>query len=226
LDLSRLAGLNPAGVICEIMNDDGTMARMPDLEAFAATHDLRILTIADLIAYRLRTERVVRRVEEAELLLAQTRTVWHSFVYESTVDGQQLLALVKGQPAGKDRVLCRMHLGSALVDTFGGAAGSTHALSAAVAAIEAEGTGVIVYLPPATDLATEVKALKRAADASSPHAAPVPQPDGDALREYGLGAQVLRDLGVHRIRLLTNTPRRIAALQGHGLEVVERVPLA
>lgn len=226
VDLARLAGLTPAGVICEIMNEDGTMARMEDLEKFAQIHQLRVLSIADLIAYRLQTERLVRRIESTEIVLERTRSTWHAMVYESTTDRQQLLALVKGDPTKADRVLCRMHAGSALVDTFGTVAGNTHALSRAIDAIEKEGVGALVYLPPATDLRTELAALKHGGEKSAPRTETLTAEDtGDALRDYGLGAQVLRELGIRCIRLLTNTPRRIAALQGHGLEVVERVSL-
>ncbi len=226
VDLARLAGLTPAGVICEIMNDDGTMARMPDLVAFSAEHDIRILTIADLIAYRLQTESVVRRVSEAEIVLARTQTRWHAVVYEEMVEHQQLLALVKGRPAQVGSVLCRVHHGATLADAFGVPVTGRTSLTAAVDAIEREGVGVVVYLPPSSDLRAEIAALNPpfGEEKSSPIAATAGRPLG-LLREYGFGAQVLRDLGVRRLRLLTNNPTRLVGLVGHGLEVVERVAL-
>jgi 3,4-dihydroxy 2-butanone 4-phosphate synthase/GTP cyclohydrolase II len=228
VDLARLAGLNPAGVICEIMNDDGTMARMPDLERFADTHGLRILTIADLIAYRLQTELLVRRLEEEWIVLGQTGTEWRALVYEATLQRQQFLVLVKGEPNSAQPVLCRMHPGSTVVDTFGSAAEGYRNLRRAVERIEREGCGILVYLTPSGDLCSELRAVRaRHQEQSSPMAT-----DGtDArahrgtLREYGLGAQVLRELGLGRIRLLTNNPRKIAGLKGYGLQVVETIAL-
>jgi 3,4-dihydroxy 2-butanone 4-phosphate synthase/GTP cyclohydrolase II len=228
VDLARLAGLKPAGVICEIMNDDGTMARMPDLEVFAAEHGIRVVTIADLIAYRLKTERLVRRMCEMDIVLAQTHSVWHAVVYQGTVQAQQALALVKGSADRADALLCRMHRGSVLADAFGVPhQGAGRSLRAAIQAIEQSGAGVIVYLPALGDLQSELQALEEPPDEkSSPVAASGSQAEGGLLREYGLGAQVLRDLGVTRIRLLTNSPRRIVGLQGYGLEVVGSLPLA
>jgi 3,4-dihydroxy 2-butanone 4-phosphate synthase / GTP cyclohydrolase II len=218
VDLARLAGLNPAGVICEIIRDDGTMARMPDLESFATEHGLRILTIADLISYRLQTERLVRAVEEAEITLDQTGTSWRSIVYESTVDERQILALVKGELSGKDWILCRMHAGSTLADTFSSTRSEGRRnLLLSIDAIEREGRGIIVYLPPRGNLAHELEAWQerkaRAVDETQARA------HGGTLREYGLGAQVLRDLGLRKLRLLTNSPRKIAGVEGFGLEV-------
>jgi len=226
VDLARLAGLTPAGVICEIMNDDGTMARMPDLVAFSAEHGIRILTIADLIAYRLQTESVVRRISEAEIVLARTQTRWHAVVYEEMVEHRQLLALVKGRPAQVGSVLCRVHHGATLADAFGVPVTGRTSLTAAVDAIEREGVGVVVYLLPSSDLRAEIAALNPplGEEKSSPIAAEPGRPLGP-LREYGFGAQVLRELGVRRLRLLTNNPTRLVGLVGHGLEVVERVAL-
>jgi len=228
VDLARLAGLTPAGVICEIMNDDGTMARMPDLEVFAKEHDLRILTIADLIRYRLQNERLVSRVEESDLVLDRTNTSWRAIVYETSVDDRQILALVRGPVCSDRPALCRMHTGSVVGDVFSSTTseGGRNLLEA-IDAIEAEGCGVVVYLPPHGDLRAELSAIGQRTK-SSPIAAAPPQdtrPHGGTLREYGLGAQVLREVGVSQLRLLTNNPRKIAGIHGYGLDVVESVPL-
>ena len=221
VDLARLAGLTPAGVICEIMNEDGTMARMPDLEQFARKHALRILSIADVIRYRLSTERLVRRVTETTLPLDPTGTEWRAIVYETTMDERQFLALVKGNVAHGEPPLCRVHTGSTLADTFVATTrdGGRH-LREAIAQIEQAGRGALVYIAPRGDLRRELDNWRLAASAPPPASA------NDApLREFGLGAQVLLDLGLHDIRLLTNSPRKIAGIHGFGLNVVERVPL-
>ena len=229
VDLARLAGLNPAGVICEIMRDDGEMARMPDLELFGKKHGIRIVTVADLIQYRLQTERLVERVSERPIVLDATGTTWHASVYVTRIDGRQFFALRKGTPSPDEPVLCRMHAGSTVADVFASTPreGGRH-LRQAIARIEAAGTGVIVYLPAQGDLAFELANLTHLASTSSvgdPHAAPKDGPADNPLREFGLGAQVLSDLGVRKLRLLTNNPRKIAGLAGYGLEVVESVPL-
>lgn len=218
VDLARLAGLNPAGVICEIIREDGSMARMPDLEAFAAQHNLRILTIADLISYRLQTERFVRAIEEAQIVLDQTGTPWRSIVYESSLDKRQILTLVKGDVDTHDPILCRMHAGSTLADTFSSTSSEGRQnLLVSIDAIEREGRGVIVYLPPRGDLAAELGEWSK----RDPGETQVQtRPHGGTLREYGLGAQVLRDLGLRNIRLLTRNPRKIAGIHGYGLTAV------
>ena len=226
VDLARLAGLSPAGVICEIINDDGEMARMPDLERFARTHQLHIVTIADLISYRLQTEVLVRRLEQAEICLDQTGTFWQAIVFEAPLQERQILALVKGDPTLASPALCRMHAGSTLADTFS----STYSeggqnLDEAILRIEREGAGVIVYLPPRGDLVNELKHISRSAS-TPPESLALARPHGGTLREYGLGAQVLRELGLHEIRLLTSNPRKIAGINGYGLHVVESVALA
>jgi 3,4-dihydroxy 2-butanone 4-phosphate synthase/GTP cyclohydrolase II len=224
VDLARLAGLRPAGVICEIMNDDGTMARMPDLERFAARHGLLIVTIADLIQYRLQTERLVRRVASRPLRLDATGTEWTGAVYEIVGESRQFFALSKGDVATGEPVLCRVHSGSLIADLFASTpfdGGSN--LREAIHAIEQAGAGVVLYIPPRGDLVAEIDALARAIvqGGGAEHRAGHPW----TLREFGLGAQVLADLGVQRIRLLTNSQPKIAGLTGFGLTVVERVPL-
>lgn len=229
VDLARLAGLNPAGVVCEIINDDGTMARMPDLERFAEKHDLKILTIADLIAYRLQTERQVERVAEGEIVLDRTASAWQSVVFEALVDRRQILACVKGDVSGDDPVLCRMHSGSIIGDVFSSAASEGgRNLDEAIDIIEKEGRGVIVYLPPRAELSVELAALLAREAKSAPHQSPASsrsRAHGGTLREYGLGAQVLRALGVRHLRLLTNNPKKIAGIQGYGLDLVESLAL-
>ncbi len=224
VDLARLAGLTPAGIICEIMNEDGSMARMKDLETFAKKHGLRIVTIADLIQYRLQTERLVQRVAGGTVHLDETGTEWRIFVYEASTDQRQFVALVKGEllAFADQPVLCRMHSGSTVGDVFASTPrDGGQNLREAIRRIEAERRGVIVYLPPRQTPAMEVAEL-----ASTGELAPTPSAAADSpLREFGLGAQVLADLGLHKIRLLTNNPRKIAGLSGFGLEVVESVPL-
>jgi 3,4-dihydroxy 2-butanone 4-phosphate synthase/GTP cyclohydrolase II len=218
VDLARLAGLTPAGVICEIMNDDGSMARLPDLEAFGKRHGLRILTIADLIQYRLQTERLVRRVAEQAITLDWTGTEWRAVAYEVSMDGRQFLALMKGHVTGGAPTLVRMHSGSTIADLFTSTPreGGRH-LREAVMRIEKEGAGVVVYIPPRGNVQREL-------DSYAAHVKPLSE-SSEPLREFGLGAQVLGDLGVHKIRLLTNNPRKIAGIHGYGLDVVESVPL-
>jgi 3,4-dihydroxy 2-butanone 4-phosphate synthase/GTP cyclohydrolase II len=222
VDLARLAGMRPAGVICEIMNDDGTMARMPDLERFAQKHGLTIVMVADLIQYRLQTERLVRRIAEKEMRVDLTGTEWTGAVYEIISEPRQFLALSKGHVATSEPVLCRVHSGSLVGDLFSSTpvdGGSN--LREAILAIEKAGAGVILYIPPKGDLVRELESSGSTVE---------PRGDGEGsqpwtLREFGLGAQVLADLGVHQIRLLTNSQPKIAGLTGFGLEVVERVPL-
>jgi 3,4-dihydroxy 2-butanone 4-phosphate synthase / GTP cyclohydrolase II len=227
VDLARLADLTPAGVICEIMNEDGTMARVPDLERFAHKHALRILTIADLIQYRLFTERLVRRVSEAHVTLDQTGTEWTAVAYETSIDDdRQFLALVKGDITGAPPPLCRVHTGSTVADVFAATPrdGGRH-LREAIAQIEAAGRGALVYIVPGGDVRSELDAL-RAEPASPGSQGPGTARAGDLpLREFGLGAQVLVDLGLQEIRLLTNNPRKIAGIHGFGLNVVEQLPL-
>jgi 3,4-dihydroxy 2-butanone 4-phosphate synthase/GTP cyclohydrolase II len=220
VDLARLAGMKPAGVICEIMNEDGTMARMPDLEIFAEAHGLLILTVADLIQYRLQTERLVRKVTEKTIRLDMTGTDWVGTVYEILGESRQFLALRKGNVSTSEPVLCRVHSGSLIADLFSSTPfDGGENLREAIGLIEKAGAGVVLYIPPRGDLGRELDQLKPER-LGEPSAA---QPW--TLREFGLGAQVLADLGVQQLRLLTNNQPKIAGLTGFGLKVVERVPL-
>ncbi|HEV7457933.1 MAG TPA: 3,4-dihydroxy-2-butanone-4-phosphate synthase [Roseococcus sp.] len=212
VDFARLAGLNPSGVICEIMNDDGTMARLPDLVTFAQLHGLKLGTIADLIAHRRRTERMVKRVEEGTIRNA-IGGEWKMHVYESTLEGGEHIALVKGDLSGPEPVLARMHAGNLVNDLVVGR--SVFELHAAMEAIAAEGRGVVVVL----------RDLRRDGLSSQLRAERLPsgQP---MLRDYGIGAQILADLGVNEIIRLSNHPRPLVGLEGWGLRVVETRPLA
>ncbi|MBB5689674.1 3,4-dihydroxy-2-butanone-4-phosphate synthase [Roseomonas alkaliterrae] len=211
VDFARLAGLNPSGVICEIMNDDGTMARMPDLVAFAQHHGLKLGTIADLIAYRRRTERLVQRVEDCTLQQA-VGGEWRAVVYSSTVARGEHLALVKGDVAGGEPVLVRMHAVSLLNDIVAGH--GTEELHGAMRMIAAEGRGVVVLLRDTRADAVSDQVRRGRGRAAAPE-----------LRDYGIGAQILADLGVTRMIRLSNHPRPIVGLEGYGIEDVETRPI-
>lgn len=212
VDFARLAGLNPSGVICEIMNDDGTMARLPDLVTFAQLHGLKLGTIADLIAHRRRTERMAKRVEEGSIRNA-VGGEWKLYVYESGLERGEHIALVKGDLSGPEPVLARMHAGNLVNDLVVGR--SVFELHAAMEAISAEGRGVVVILRDwrRDGLSSQLRAERQ----------PAGQP---LLRDYGIGAQILADLGVTDIIRLSNHPRPLVGLEGWGLRVVETRPLA
>ncbi len=227
VDLARLAGLYPAGVICEVMNEDGTMARVPDLMKVARQHGLKIVTVADIIAYRLRNEMFVKPVAESEF-----PTQFGDFkivVFENLLDQENHIALVKGSIDGDSTVTVRVHLQSTMADVFYSLCnGERSELQAALAAIKEAGKGVLIYLreeEKGKNLADEVRLYTVQDAGANPVKIDSPfNPDID-LRIYGLGAQILRSLGVRRIRLLTNHPKKIVGLQGYGLTVVEQVHL-
>jgi 3,4-dihydroxy 2-butanone 4-phosphate synthase/GTP cyclohydrolase II len=221
VDLARLAGLFPAGVICEVMNPDGTMARRPELARFAQKHRLTLLSVADIIRYRLKHERLVRLVAETALAHREAGE-FQALAYSSDVDSSVHVALVKGDISGPEPVLTRVHRACLVGDLLGSNAcecGSQ--LQQAVQRIAEAGRGVIVYIqkdqPP--------NAMLLCTHAAPPLSEPG-QRDPVRLREFGLGAQILKDLGLARLRLLTNNPKKIIGLESYDLEVVEQIPLA
>ncbi|MBI4516116.1 MAG: 3,4-dihydroxy-2-butanone-4-phosphate synthase [Deltaproteobacteria bacterium] len=229
VDLARLAGLKPAGVICEIMKDDGTMARLPDLERFAAVHGLKLCTVADLIEYRMRCDSLVHRAAEARLR-SRYGGEFRAYVYHTDVDDGEHLVLVKGEIGPNEPVLVRAHSEYVPGDVFGLVARNTGALiHQAMEMVAKEGRGVILYLRQegrsAEMLAPNGRSSRQARqDVRRPSTDPIARQA--EFREYGIGAQILRDVGVGKIRLLTNYPRRMISLPGYGLEIVECVPLS
>jgi 3,4-dihydroxy 2-butanone 4-phosphate synthase/GTP cyclohydrolase II len=229
VDLARLAGLLPAGVICEIMRDDGTMARVPDLIEFCQIHGLKMLTVAELIRYRMQHERYVHRVGEA---LVDTRHgEFRLIAYESEVDGgESHVALVRGDiEKGSEPVLVRMHSHCVMGDVFGSIGCDCHAtIEGSMQAIAREGRGALIYLHQTSKGFSVERTPERTSlifhrDKRLPA---LPESERKTQREIGLGAQILSDLNLRRIRLLTNHPRKVAALEGFGIEIIEQVPIS
>jgi 3,4-dihydroxy 2-butanone 4-phosphate synthase/GTP cyclohydrolase II len=219
VDLARLAGLKPAGVICEVMKEDGTMARRPDLVRFAKKHKLVLLSVADLITWRLARERIVKRVGSTEVVRTPFGELM-AYAYSSDVDPTVHLALVKGDLGAPGPVLVRVHRGTLLPDVLDSAAGEG-ALKAAMGAIAKEGRGVLLYLRKPIDALRALQPAPTSNDESVPGHA-----DQTRLREFGVGAQILTDLGLSQLKLLTNHPKQIVGLDSYGLKVVAQLPLS
>ncbi len=223
VDLARMAGLIPAGVICEIMNEDGTMARVPDLIEFCKKHELRMVTVAELIRYRMQTESHVERVGEA--VLPTRHGEFRMIAFESELDGESHVALVKGEvESAQGPVLVRMHAHCLAGDVFGGSlCDCQEVLDRSLAMIAREGTGALIYLHQ-TSKGFNVGEDKRLAFHREARTS-APAHQRKTQREIGVGAQILSDLNIRSIRLLTNHPKRVAALEGFGITIQEQVPV-
>jgi 3,4-dihydroxy 2-butanone 4-phosphate synthase/GTP cyclohydrolase II len=227
VDLTRLAGLYPAGVLCEILHEDGSMARMPELITLAQQQGLKIVTIRDLIEYRMRTEKLVRRVVSTRL--PNDYGEWDLHLYDSSIDNEMHVALVMGRIVGEENVLVRVHSQCFTGDTLGSFRCDCHAqLHAAMQRIAEEGRGVLLYLhQEGRGIGLKAKLMAYALQDQGRDTVEANEELGYLAdpREYGIGAQILADLGLHTIRIMTNNPRKLVGLSGYHLEIVDRVPL-
>ena len=224
VDLARIAGLSPAGVICEIMNDDGTMARLPELKVFGKKHDLKIISVVDLIHFRLKTERFVRQLQQMRFDSEFGR--FELYLFENELEGDLHLALVKGDLKGKEPVLVRVQKESVLGDVFL-TLKSDHGreLRRSLEMIEQAGRGVLVYLRLRGEERVLLREVQQHQAALQEQAMQLGQQYPVDFRDYGIGAQILASLGLHRIRLLTNHPKKMVGLEGFELDVVEQIPI-
>ena len=228
VDLARLAGLSPAGVLAEVVNDDGTMSRLPELETFAARHDLKLISIADLIRYRRQREKLVRRISEARIPTKYGE--FTAYVFESLLDGTEHMAFVRGEVAGKSNVLVRVHSECLTGDVFGSIRCDCGLqLDLALERVADEDEGVIVYLRGhegrGIGLGHKLRAYTLQDQGRDTVEANVELGFPIDSREYGIGSQILVDLGITTMRVMTNNPAKYGGLEGYGLEIVERVPL-
>ncbi len=227
VDLARIAGLQPAGVICEIMNADGTMARLPELQTFAARHELKLISVADLVNYRIQKETLVRRISEADL--PTTYGPFRAILYENIINGEVHVALVMGEAQTDEPVLVRVHTENVTFAMFGSLVGGAGAqLRASLEKISEAGRGVILYLRQREhnlDLVHQLKTYAVMQERGLSLSEARRETGYGVRRDYGIGAQILHELGLRRITLLTDKPPRVAALEGFGLELAGHIPL-